>query len=144
MKNNRSSCPLVNILDILGDKWSLVVVRDIFNGKKAFGEFLESPEKISTSVLTSRLQLLERSGIAQHILSKSDKKVKFYFLTDRGIDLFPILYEMVYWSKRNLDREFHPFSKEWFKRHENHTAEEIILEKQNDYKIKREELLEPQ
>ena len=144
MKNNRSSCPLVNILDILGDKWSLVVVRDIFNGKKAFGEFLESPEKISTSVLTSRLQLLERAGIAQHILSKSDKKVKFYFLTDRGIDLFPILYEMVYWSKRNLDREFHPFSKDWFKRHETHTAEEIILEKQNDYKIKREELLEPQ
>jgi len=135
---------LVNILDILGDKWSLVVVRDIFNGKKAFGEFLESPEKISTSVLTSRLQLLERSGIAQHILSKSDKKVKFYFLTDRGIDLFPILYEMVYWSKRNLDREFHPIAKEWFKRHENHSQEEIILEKQNDYKIKREELLEPQ
>jgi len=119
-------------------------VRDIFNGKKAFGEFLESPEKISTSVLTSRLQLLERSGIAQHILSKSDKKVKFYFLTDRGIDLFPILYEMVYWSKRNLDREFHPIAKEWFKRHENHSQEEIILEKQNDYKIKREELLEPQ
>ncbi len=144
MKNNRSSCPLVNILDILGDKWSLVVVRDIFNGKKAFGEFLESPEKISTSVLTSRLQLLERAGIAQHILSKSDKKVKFYFLTDRGIDLFPILYEMVYWSKRNLDREFHPIAKEWFKRHENHSQEEIILEKQNDYKIKREELLEPQ
>jgi DNA-binding HxlR family transcriptional regulator len=81
---------LVNVLDILGDKWSLVVVRDIFNGKKSFGDFLTSPEKISTSVLTTRLQLLERTGIAQHILPKSDKKVKLYFLTDRGIDLFPI------------------------------------------------------
>lgn len=144
MKNNRSSCPLVNILDILGDKWSLVVVRDIFNGKKAFGEFLKSAEKISTSVLTSRLQLLERAGIAQHVLSKRDKKVKFYFLTDRGIDLFPILYEMVYWSKRNFDREFHPIAQEWFKRHENRSQEETILGKQNDYKIKREALLEPQ
>ena len=144
MKNNRSSCPLVNILDILGDKWSLVVVRDIFNGKKAFGEFLKSPEKISTSVLTSRLQLFERVGIAQHVLSKSDKKVKFYFLTDRGIDLFPILYEMVYWSKRNFDREWYPIAQEWIKRNENRSQEEAVLEKQNDYKIKREALLEPQ
>lgn len=135
---------MVNALDILGDKWSLVVVRDIFNGKKSFGEFLASPEKISTSVLTSRLQLLERSGIAQHVLSKSDKKVKLYYLTDRGIDLFPILYEMIYWSKRNLDQEFHPLSKDWFKWNETFTPEEIILENQNDYKSKREKLLEVQ
>lgn len=135
---------MVNALDILGDKWSLVVVRDIFNGKKSFGEFLASPEKISTSVLTSRLQLLERSGIAQHVLSKSDKKVKLYYLTDRGIDLFPILYEMIYWSKRNLDQEFHPLSKDWFKRYETFTPEETILENQNDYKSKREKLLEAQ
>ncbi|MGB0395404.1 MAG: winged helix-turn-helix transcriptional regulator [Flavobacteriaceae bacterium] len=135
---------MVNALDILGDKWSLVVVRDIFNGKKSFGEFLASPEKISTSVLTSRLQLLERSGIAQHVLSKSDKKVKLYYLTDRGIDLFPILYEMIYWSKRNLDKEFHPLSKDWFKRYETFTPEETILENQNDYKSKREKLLEVQ
>ncbi|MGB2252790.1 MAG: winged helix-turn-helix transcriptional regulator [Flavobacteriaceae bacterium] len=135
---------MVNALDILGDKWSLVVVRDIFNGKKSFGEFLASPEKISTSVLTSRLQLLERSGIAQHVLSKSDKKVKLYYLTDRGIDLFPILYEMIYWSKRNLDQEFHLLSKDWFKRYETFTPEETILENQNDYKSKREKLLEVQ
>ncbi|MEC7124476.1 MAG: helix-turn-helix domain-containing protein, partial [Bacteroidota bacterium] len=89
MKNNRSSCPLVNILDILGDKWSLIIVRDIFYGKKSYGEFLASPENISTSVLASRLQLLERADLIKHRLSLSDKKVKFYYLTDRGIDLYP-------------------------------------------------------
>ena len=135
---------MVNALDILGDKWSLVVVRDIFNGKKSFGEFLESPEKISTSVLTNRLQLLERAGISQHILSTKDKKVKWYYLTDRGIDLFPILYEMIYWSKRNLDEEFHPLSKEWFKKYESWTPEQTVIENKKIYKEKREELLELQ
>jgi len=135
---------LVNALDILGDKWSLVVVRDIFNGKKSFGEFLESPEKISTSVLTNRLQLLERAGITQHILSTKDKKVKWYYLTDRGIDLFPILYEIIYWSKRNLDQEFHPLSKEWFKKYESWTPKQTIIENKKIYKEKREELLELQ
>ena len=133
---------MVNALDILGDKWSLVVVRDIFNGKKSFGEFLESPEKISTSVLTNRLQLLERAGITQHILSTKDKKVKWHYLTDRGIDLFPILYEMIYWSKRNLDEEFHPLSKEWFKKYESWTPEQTVIENKKIYKEKREELLE--
>lgn len=135
---------MVNALDILGDKWSLVVVRDIFNGKKSFGEFLESPEKISTSVLTNRLQLLERAGITQHILSTKDKKVKWHYLTDRGIDLFPILYEMIYWSKRNLDEEFHPLSKEWFKKYESWTPEQTVIENKKIYKEKREELLELQ
>ena len=135
---------MVNALDILGDKWSLVVVRDIFNGKKSFGEFLASPEKISTSVLTNRLQLLERAGISQHILSTKDKKVKWYYLTDRGIDLFPILYEMIYWSKRNLDEEFHPLSKEWFKKYESWTPEQTVIENKKIYKEKREELLELQ
>ena len=117
MKNNRSSCPLVNILDILGDKWSLIIVRDIFHGKKSYGEFLASPENISTSVLASRLQLLERAGLIKHRLSLSDKKVKFYYLTDRGIDLYPILYEMFYWSKRNLDKVFFPMAEQWFERY---------------------------
>ena len=135
---------MVNALDILGDKWSLIVVRDIFNGKKSFGEFLESPEKISTSVLTNRLQLLERAGITQHILSTKDKKVKWYYLTDRGIDLFPILYEMINWSKRNIDQEFHPLSKEWFKKYESWTPEQTIIENKKIYKEKREELLELQ
>jgi DNA-binding HxlR family transcriptional regulator len=121
-----------------------VIIRDLFNGKKSFREFFESPEKISTSVLANRLQLLEGAGIAEHILSVKDKKVKWYYLTDRGIDLFPIVYEMVYWSKRNLGHEFHPFSKEWFKKYESWTPEQTIIENQKIYIEKREELLELQ
>lgn len=124
---------MVNHLDIFGDKWSLVVVRDIFNGKKSFGEFMTSPEKISTSVLTNRLYLLEHEGVIQHILSSIDKKVKLYYLTDRGIDLFPVLYEMVHWSKRNLNKKFHPFA---------NTHYQSITKNQKNYKEKREELLE--
>ena len=52
MKTNRSDCPLTNALDIVGDKWSLLVIRDIFMGKKTFTEFLKSPEKIATNILT--------------------------------------------------------------------------------------------
>ena len=141
MKTYRSSCPLCSVLDILGDKWTLIVVRDIFNGKKTFGELLESPEKISTSVLSDRLQLLEANGIAEHVLSITDKKVKWYYLTDRGIDLFPILYEMVNWSKRNLDKKFHPFAMDWFERNESLDPDRAILENQMNYKEKREELL---
>ena len=144
MKTNRSNCPLVSALDILGDKWTLVVVRDIFNGKKTFGEFLESPEKISTSVLTDRLQLLEGAGIAKHILSIIDKKVKLYYLTDRGIDLFPMLFEMVMWSKRILDKKFHPHAMDWFERNKSLSPEQAIFENKKNYKQKREEILELQ
>ena len=142
MKNNRSSCPLVNILDILGDKWSLIIVRDIFHGKKSYGEFLASPENISTSVLASRLQLLERADLIKHRLSLSDKKVKFYYLTDRGIDLYPILYEMFYWSKRNLDKVFFPMAEQWFERYKSINSTEAIKDNQKKYKKVRAELLE--
>ena len=142
MKNNRSTCPLVNILDILGDRWSLVVIRDIFNGKKSFREFLSSPEKISTSVLTSRLQLMERAGIAQHVLSKKDKKVKHYYLTDKGIDLFPVLYEMVYWSKRNFDLAFPDLSIKWFNKYDNFPSDTVVKENKEIYREIRTELLE--
>ena len=133
---------MVNILDLLGDRWSLVVIRDIFSGKKSFADFLNSPEKISTSVLTSRLKLMERAGITQHVLSKKDKKVKFYYLTDLGIDLFPIIYEMVHWSKRNFDKSFHDLAIKWFDRYNNLPADKVVKENQETYKEKRSELLE--
>ena len=138
----RSNCPISSALDIIGDKWSLIIVRDIFHGKKSYGEFLASPENISTSVLASRLQLLERADLIKHRLSLSDKKVKFYYLTDRGIDLYPILYEMSYWSKRNLDKEFFPIAEQWFKRYKSINSIEAIKDNQKKYKKVRAELLE--
>ena len=90
-------------MDVLGDKWSIIIVRDMFNGKKTFGDFLVSPEKISTSVLTSRLELLKSCQIIDSVPDLKDKKVKRYYLTDKGIDLFPVMYEMFYWSMRNFN-----------------------------------------
>tara|TARA_B100001094_G_scaffold294203_1_gene314652 strand:- start:146 stop:517 length:372 start_codon:yes stop_codon:yes gene_type:complete len=75
----------------------------MFNGKKTFGDFLVSPEKISTSVLTSRLELLKSCQIIDSVPDLKDKKVKRYYLTDKGIDLFPVMYEMFYWSMRNFN-----------------------------------------
>ena len=76
----------------------------MFNGKKTFGDFLGSPERISTSVLTSRLELLKSSQIIDSVPDLKDQKVKRYYLTDKGIDLFPVMYEMFYWSMRNFNR----------------------------------------
>jgi DNA-binding HxlR family transcriptional regulator len=90
-------------LDVLGDKWSIIIVRDIFNGKKTFGDFLGSPEAISTSVLTSRLEFLKSHQIIDSVPDLRDQKVKRYYLTNKGIDLFPVMYEMFYWSMRNFN-----------------------------------------
>ena len=75
----------------------------MFLGKKTFGDFLSSPERISTSVLTSRLDLLKSHQIIDSVLDFKDKKIKVYYLTDKGIDLFPLMYEMFYWSMRNFN-----------------------------------------
>ena len=75
----------------------------MFNGKKTFGDFLGSPERISTSVLTSRLELLKSCKIIDSVPDLKDQKVKKYYLTDKGIDLFPVMYEMFYWSMRNFN-----------------------------------------
>ena len=121
---------------------SIFLILNQFHGKKSYGEFLASPENISTSVLASRLQLLDRADLIKHRLSLSDKKVKFYYLTDRGIDLYPILYEMSYWSKRNLDKEFFPIAEQWFKRYKSINSIEAIKDNQKKYKKVRAELLE--
>jgi DNA-binding HxlR family transcriptional regulator len=95
----RSSCPVSSALDVLGDKWTLLILRDIlFAGKSTYGEFLQSAEKVATNILADRLALLE----AQQILSKevaADKKSKFtYRLTEKGIALVPILMEYILWG----------------------------------------------
>lgn len=95
----RSHCPVNFALEHFGDKWTLLVVRDlIFKGKRHYNDFLKGGEGISTSVLSSRLSLLEQGGI----LTKKEDPVKKsrirYSLTQKGIDLLPILVEMIRWS----------------------------------------------
>ncbi|MHA7944894.1 winged helix-turn-helix transcriptional regulator [Formosa sp. 3Alg 14/1] len=95
----KSHCPINYSLEHFGDRWSLLIIRDLmFNGKRHYNEFLESGEKISTSVLGDRLKHLEETGI----ISKGKDKVKKsrikYSLTQKGINMLPILLDMVRWS----------------------------------------------
>lgn len=106
---NRSVCPITNTLDLIGDKWTLLVIRDMFFLKKRlFHEFLESPEKIATNILTERLKRLEDYGI---IKKKPHQKVpsRFeYLLTSRGKYLQPILIEMIRWGNVHIEGTFVP------------------------------------
>src|SRR5687768_10629590 len=102
----RSDCPISSALDIFGDKWSLLIIRDIaFSNKTAYGDFVQSDEKIATNILADRLAILEWAGI---ILKEDhpEKKSKFvYKLTQKGIDLIPILLEIILWSDKYKDRK---------------------------------------
>ena len=141
MKTNRSDCPLTNALDIVGDKWSLLVIRDIFMGKKTFTEFLKSPEKIATNILANRLELLTNKGLLEVTKLPYDQKTKIYYLTDAGIDMYPIIYEMMQWSKRNLNKKFGPKGEQWLKETKVFTAETFISETKSSYKKSRKAIL---
>lgn len=98
----RSPCPIANTLDIIGDKWTLLVVRDLLAGKSTYSEFQSSPEKIPTNILADRLKRL----IKKDIILKTpyqDRPVRYaYQLTDKGISLGPILKEMQNWGSKNI------------------------------------------
>ena len=99
--NNRSECPLSGFLDLLGDKWSLLVIRDLmFNHKNTFGDFLKSPEGIATNILTSRLVKLEENGFIEKLKDVDNKKVPIYQLTKKGRELQPILVEVYLWTDK--------------------------------------------
>ena len=98
-QQRRSDCPINFALEMFGDPWSLLIIRDmVYFGKKTYGEFLASEEGIATNILASRLAQLERQGFLEKRLSQTDKRREEYFLTERGLDLIPILVEMANWS----------------------------------------------
>ena len=95
----RSDCPISFALDIFGDKWSLLIIRDLmFKNKKTYGEFLKSEEKIATNILADRLSLLECAGLIQCKVDQEKKSKYNYELTQQGIGLVPVLLEIVLWS----------------------------------------------
>lgn len=97
--HRRSDCPINFALEIFGDPWSLLIIRDIiYFGKKTYGEFLASEEGMATNILASRLAHLEHQGILTKKLSPSDKRKEEYVLTEKGLDLIPVLVEMANWS----------------------------------------------
>lgn len=100
-QHKRSDCPINFALETFGDPWSLLIIRDIvYFGKKTYGEFLESEEGMATNILASRLARLEQQGILVKRTSASDKRKEEYHLTEKGLDLIPVLVEMANWSAR--------------------------------------------
>ncbi|MBS3964118.1 MAG: helix-turn-helix transcriptional regulator [Methylomonas sp.] len=98
----RSGCPINILLESVGDTWSLLIVRDMmFFGRKTYNEFLNAGEKIATNILSDRLQRLESSGIVVKQRDPSDARRHIYRLTEKGIDLAPMLVEMIVWTARH-------------------------------------------
>ena len=98
----RSPCPIAGTLDLVGDKWSLLVVRDMLHGRRTFGEFLASPEAIPTNILADRLARLEDAGI---IVSAAyqERPVRYaYSLSDKGKALGDVLLALVRWGKTHI------------------------------------------
>lgn len=97
----RTDCPISKTLDILGDKWSLLIVRDMmFKGKNTYGDFMNAGEGITTSVLADKLALLISGGIISKQVHPQSKAKILYSLTEKGIDLVPVLVEVISWSEK--------------------------------------------
>ena len=109
MKNIfRCKCPITSALDVVGDKWSLVVIKQIlFEGKSTFKDFTESTEAIATNILSARLKMLETFGIIAKQKLPANKKTNIYTLTPKGLSLVPVLMELTFWSKHEII-EFNP------------------------------------
>lgn len=99
----RSDCPISCSLDIWGDKWSLLIVRDlIFFKERTYSDFLKSDEKIATNILAARLQMLEDNGIISKSEHPESKAKVLYKLTPKGIDLLPLMIEINVWADKYL------------------------------------------
>jgi DNA-binding HxlR family transcriptional regulator len=99
--NRRSDCPVSCSLDVWGDKWSLLIIRDLMNAKQCtYGDFLKAPEGIATNILASRLQNLEETGIIEKLAHPDSKAKVLYKLTKKGIDLLPIMIEINLWAEK--------------------------------------------
>src|SRR3954464_4792113 len=97
----RSDCPVSCSLDIWGDKWSLLIIRDLMFAKECtYGDFLKSPEGIATNILASRLQALEENKIIEKLEHPESKAKVLYRLTRKGIDLLPIIIEISLWAEK--------------------------------------------
>jgi DNA-binding HxlR family transcriptional regulator len=100
----RSGCPLNASVEMLGDRWSLLIIRDMMvRGYRTYKEFLESDEGIATNILADRLRKLQAHGIITTARDRSDGRKLIYSLSAKGIDLAPVLTEMALWAARHED-----------------------------------------
>ena len=100
----RSECPISCSLDIFGDKWSLLIIRDMmFFNKSTYGDFLKSAEGIATNILASRLQSLEENKLIEKLEHPDSKAKVLYRLTQKSIELLPMIVEIHLWAEKYFD-----------------------------------------
>jgi DNA-binding HxlR family transcriptional regulator len=99
--NRRSECPISYTMDIFGDKWTMLIMRDLLlYGKDSFSEFLGSDEKIATNILTDRLNVLLQEGLVTKHTSPTNKSKFLYRPTEKAIEIIPILSEITLWAEK--------------------------------------------
>ncbi|MEZ4911602.1 MAG: helix-turn-helix domain-containing protein [Saprospiraceae bacterium] len=104
----KCNCPFTSALDVVGDKWLLVIVKQmLIEGKETFKDFTEADEAIATNILTTKLKFLEEVGIIIKTQRPDNKKTNHYLLTEKGLALTPVLVELAVWSDEHL-RDIHP------------------------------------
>jgi len=105
----RSQCPLANGLEVLGDKWTLLIIRDLmFTNRREFGHFLQAGEGISTNILAERLDRLQCYGLISKAPHPHHGKKYVYTLTDKGLKLAPVIFEFTLWASDEIDNTFVP------------------------------------
>lgn len=101
LPKKRSDCPISSSLDVFGDKWSLLIIRDLMEAKECtYGDFLKSPEGIATNILATRLQNLEENKLIEKLAHPDSKAKVLYRLTQKGIDLVPVMIEISLWAEK--------------------------------------------
>jgi DNA-binding HxlR family transcriptional regulator len=104
----RSTCPIARALDIVGDRWTLVVLRSMLVGAHRYNDFLTAPEQISTNVLADRLDRLVETGLVERRLYQERPERHEYWLTERGADFLPVLQALAAWSLKHLQGCYQP------------------------------------
>ncbi len=98
----RSPCPLAAALDVVGDRWTLLVIRDLLAGKRRYSQFLTSPERITTNILADRLRRLEQAGLVYTTTYREHPPRREYLLTDTGRQLVPAVRALAQWGGENI------------------------------------------
>ena len=99
----RCDCPITSALDVLGDRWLLVIVKQmLLEDRRTFKDFIESDEAIATNILSAKLKLLEEAHLVTKSKLPNNKKTNLYRLTEKGLNLTPVIVELALWSDANL------------------------------------------
>ena len=107
--DNSPRCPISFAMDMFGDRWSLLIIRDMMLlGKRRYSEFVASGEGISTNILADRLKQMQRLELVEKFRDPANGKASLYLLTDKGLSLFPVLLEVIRWGLQNDEHSVVP------------------------------------